>query len=78
MTSDNCLPGLACPKCGQDSTLSIHVASMAVVTDGDAETYGEMDWNSDTYAKRSEGGYVAALGEFSPAHNTDDLPLGEE
>jgi hypothetical protein len=51
MTNTNCLRGIACPKCGNDSRIYIEAITMAEVTDDGAETFGDMEWDGDSYAE---------------------------
>lgn len=51
MTNSNCLEGIACPKCGNDAMIHIEARTLAVVTDDGAETFGDMEWDGDSYAE---------------------------
>jgi len=64
MTSSNCLEGIACPACGNDSMLYIEVRTLASVTDDGAETYGDMEWDSGSYAECPECRRSGTLAEF--------------
>jgi DNA-directed RNA polymerase subunit RPC12/RpoP len=64
MTNTNCLEGISCPKCGNDSRLIVAVRSLAEVTDDGAETFGDMEWDEGSYAECPECGHQGALGEF--------------
>ena len=71
MTNSNCLQGIACPQCGNDAMISIEVWTLAVVTDDGAETYGDMQWNSDSYAECPDCEHCGTLGEFRVHHATE-------
>jgi hypothetical protein len=64
MTNTNCLEGIACPKCGNDSRMYIGVYTLAEVTDDGAETFGDMEWDSDSYAKCTHCAYDGKLKAF--------------
>jgi hypothetical protein len=64
MTNSNCLHGIACSKCANDSMIYIEVWTLAVVTDDGAETYGDMEWNSDSYAECPDCQHCGTLGGF--------------
>jgi hypothetical protein len=64
MTSTNCLEGIACPDCGNDSRLYIEVKTLAVVYDHGAETYGDLGWDDGSYAECPECRRSGRLVEF--------------
>jgi DNA-directed RNA polymerase subunit RPC12/RpoP len=64
MTNSNCLEGIACPKCGNDSSFRIEARTLAEVTDDGAETFGDMEWDADSYAECPECGHHGTVGEF--------------
>ena len=64
MTNTNCLEGIACPKCGNDFRIFIEAKTLAVVTDDGAETFGDMEWDDDSYAECPECQHHGTLGEF--------------
>jgi len=64
MSNSNCLQGLACPSCGNDSMLTIEARVLAVVTDDGAETFGDMEWNARSYAECPECGHQETLAAF--------------
>lgn len=64
MTNCNCLQGLACPRCGNDSMFTIAARTLAVVTDDGAETFGDMEWDADSYAECPECGHQATVAAF--------------
>jgi Zn ribbon nucleic-acid-binding protein len=64
MTNTNCLAGLACPECGNDSRLHIETRAMADVTDDGAETFGDMEWNDESSARCPACGHGATLQKF--------------
>jgi DNA-directed RNA polymerase subunit RPC12/RpoP len=71
MTNSNCLAGIACPQCGNDFRIYIGVKTLAEVTDDGAETYGDMEWNSDSYAECPDCQHRGTLGEFRIDHATE-------
>jgi len=64
MTNTNCLEGIACPKCGNDSRIYIEAKTLAVVMDDGAETFGHMEWDGDSYTECPECGHRGTLAEF--------------
>lgn len=42
MSNNNCLQGLACPKCGNEQRLVIEVASLASVTDAGTDVFEKL------------------------------------
>lgn len=75
MTNDNCLEGLACPKCGNDSELIIEAKTLAAVTDDGAEAFGDMEWDESSFAQCPECKHHGCLREFrtpcEPSELTD-------
>jgi hypothetical protein len=65
MTNSNCLEGIACPKCGNDSRITIAVYTLAEVTDDGAETFGDMEWDGDSHAWCPDCAYDGTLNAFS-------------
>jgi DNA-directed RNA polymerase subunit RPC12/RpoP len=72
MTNNNCLVGIACPQCGNDAMIYIEAKTLAVVTDDGAETFGDMEWDGDSYAECPDCEHRGTLGEFriDPATET--------
>jgi hypothetical protein len=66
MTNTNCLDGIACPTCGNDFRIYIQIATLAVVTDDGAETFGDMDWDDSSYAECPDCKRHGTLSEFRP------------
>ena len=64
MTNTNCLEGIACPACGNDSMIHIEARTLAVVTDNGAETFGDMEWDASSYAECPDCRHRGTLGEF--------------
>lgn len=64
MTNINCLEGIACRQCGNDSRINIAVKTLAVVTDQGAETFGDMDWGEDSYAECPECHHRSTVAGF--------------
>ena len=64
MTNTNCLAGLACPKCGNDAMFYIKSATLAVVTDEGAETFGDVHWDSASTTECPECQHRDALFGF--------------
>ena len=64
MTKTNCLQGIACPACGNDSMIYIGARTLAVVTDEGAETFGDMEWDASSYAECPACRHRGTLGEF--------------
>jgi hypothetical protein len=64
MTNKNCLVGIACPNCGNDSMLYIESKTLAAVTDDGAETFGDIEWDSDSYTECPECDHRGTLSQF--------------
>ena len=60
----NCLEHIACPQCGNDSALKIAVTALAHVTDDGAETFGDLEWDDQSFAACPACGREGKLGEF--------------
>ena len=67
MTNSNCLGGLACPRCGNDSRFTIEVRTLAHVTDDGAETFGDMHWDANSFVECLECHHQATLAAFQAA-----------
>lgn len=77
MTNTNCLACIACPNCGNDSVVYIEVSTLAVVTDDGAETFGDMEWDADSYAECRECKHCGTVGEFR-LHSAPELTTPTE
>jgi DNA-directed RNA polymerase subunit RPC12/RpoP len=64
MTNSNCLEGIACPQCGNDFRIYIGVKTLAEVTDEGAETFGDMEWDGDSYAECPDCRHSGTLDGF--------------
>lgn len=64
MTNANCLEGIACPKCGNDSRIIIEARTLAEVTDDGAETFGSMEWDEGSFTECPECGHYGELSAF--------------
>jgi DNA-directed RNA polymerase subunit RPC12/RpoP len=64
MTNTNCLAGIACPACGNDAMIYIAARTLAVVTDDGAQTFGDMEWDADSYAECPDCQHRSTLGQF--------------
>ena len=71
MTNSNCLHGLSCPRCGNDSRLTIEVTTLARVTDDGAEAFGDMHWDANSFAECPQCHHEGTLAAFTAA---DSLP----
>lgn len=49
MSNENCLQGMACPKCGHTESFRISGRIGARVTDNGVDDYGDFDWDKDDY-----------------------------
>lgn len=78
MVNDNCLEGIACPHCGNDSRVYIEVTTLAVVTDDGAETYGDMAWDEGSYAECPACHYCGRLKEFRVESATGSTTSNEK
>ena len=73
----NCLEHTACPQCGNDSALKIAVKTLAHVTDDGAETFGDLEWDDQSFAACPACGREGKLGEFrrlSPEEAPPEIP----
>ena len=64
MTNSNCLEGIACTQCGNDRMIYIEARTLAAVTDDGAETFGDLEWNADSYAECPVCHHRGTLREF--------------
>jgi len=78
MTNCNCLEGLACPRCGNDSMLTIEATTLAVVTDDGAETFGDMEWDAGSYAECPKCGNQATVAAFQATDGHPSSTTTEE
>lgn len=44
----NCLKGIRCPKCGNESSFHISTFVTAIVTDEGATAEGDMEWDDES------------------------------
>lgn len=78
MTNTNCLEGIACPKCGNESRFRIQVRTLANVTDDGAETFGDMEWDDSSYAECPECGRHGTLADFRLSRDANIDTSGKE
>jgi len=79
MTNHNCLEGIACPRCGNDERVIIAVETLATVTDDGAETFGDMEWDDDSFTRCPECDYWGRLAKFrTPCEASELTDLTEE
>jgi hypothetical protein len=71
----NCLEHTACPQCGNDSALKIAAKTLAHVTDDGAETFGDLEWDDQSFAACPTCGKEGKLGEFRRS-SPEDAPPG--
>jgi hypothetical protein len=72
--NENCLAGMACPRCGDFGPFKIHVtqSGMAeVADDGTDFAGGDTEWDDDSACRCLACGHEATVRQFS---GEDDLP----
>ena len=64
--NENCLEGLACPKCGNDERLFITGSAVFEVHDDGTENYQDVEWdsNSPTACGNADCDFAGDLGDF--------------
>lgn len=65
--NENCLAGMACPKCGDFGPFNIHASQsgMTIVTDGGTDFVGgDVEWEDDSACHCLECGHHGTVGEF--------------
>ena len=63
--ADNCLEGLACPKCKQFEHLRIDVKITVDVYDAGTEPGGDTEWEDESWCQCVECGHTATVADFS-------------
>lgn len=63
-TNTNCLEGLKCPQCGNDSRLMIEGVSVFEVHDDGTESHGDVEWDDDAVTQCPECHLAAGLKRF--------------
>ena len=71
MTNSNCLAGIACPKCGNESRIYIEARMLVEVRDDGAEPFGDMEWGDGSYAECPKCCHRGTLEEFRIDHITE-------
>lgn len=77
MTNVNCLQGIACPICGNDSVIHIDVRVLARVTDDGAETFGDIEWDGDSFTECPQCEHRGTLAEFRVRNANPDSTTEE-
>ena len=62
--NDNCLDGMACPKCNHWDDFVIHISGYAVVTDDGTEDTEGCDWDADSFCKCRSCGFIGKVKDF--------------
>ena len=62
--NDNCLKGIACPKCGQADSFRIEGRSVFEVTDMGTEGHGGVEWDENSWTLCPVCEHEGKLGEF--------------
>jgi hypothetical protein len=78
MPNCNCLEGLACPRCGNDSRLRITANALFEVTDAGAESVGDIEWDDRSYAACPECEYHSTLAAFRAAGTLPSTSKAQE
>lgn len=82
--NENCLAGMACPKCGDFGPFNIHASQsgMTIVTDlGTDHVGGDVEWEDDSACHCLKCGHHATVGEFmgkaapAPAGEADTVSI---
>jgi hypothetical protein len=64
MPNTNCLEGIRCPQCENDSLFHITCTTLAAVTDDGAETFGDMEWDEYSPISCPECRHRGSVSEF--------------
>lgn len=64
MRNNNCLQGLACPKCGNYHRLIIEVASLASITDQGTDVFGDIQWYDSSYCECPDCWHRGTVADF--------------
>lgn len=56
---------LACPACGQAYVLDIQITDMARVTADRIETFGDPDWDNDSFCSCPDCGHRGDVSDFT-------------
>ena len=75
MTNENCLEGIRCPKCGNESRFFIAATITAEVTDDGADLAGHTDieWDDTSWTRCPECDHSGVLAGFY----TRDTGIGD-
>lgn len=78
--NDNCLDGMACPKCLHAEPFSIVVQAWALVFDDGVSDVREIEWTDDSPCKCGTCEYMGKVRDFYPGWSelqTRDIPRGK-
>src|SRR6267142_6278220 len=76
MTNTNCLQDIVCPQCGHTDSFIIEVKTRANVTDGGAETFGDMHWDERSFIECKNCQTGGTVDEFTREAPPSNLPEG--
>lgn len=62
--NENCLEGLACPRCGHYSHFYIAGTALFSVFDDGTDEHYDVEWNDKSYIRCSVCDFEGKLGEF--------------
>lgn len=65
MTNTNCLSGIKCPKCGNESDFRIEASIICKVTDDGSEPSGDHHWDDSSYCYCPTCEFEGRLTDFS-------------
>jgi len=62
--NENCLAGIACPKCGSPEPFHIVATAQFVVFDSGTDEYSDVEWDDDSLIACPNCGHSGTVIEF--------------
>ena len=72
MSNENCLKGIKCPKCGNESKFIIQANAVVTVEDSGVTDAHTFEWGSDDGCKCAACDFHGELSEFEMDSKCDD------
>ena len=72
MANENCLAGMACPRCGSLEPFSIAGTALFEVHDDGTEDYGDVEWDDDSSCECRRCGFWENVRAFKIKEGAGD------
>lgn len=64
MSNENCLEGMACPKCKSEEPFKISMTSLFTIYDSSTDDNEDTEWDEKSYCECCECGHYGIVKDF--------------